>query len=105
MWSGAARLVDEPQERAVHEPEVMEVAPGHHQLVADLQPSAADGSTVGVELVSERGIERVYPELAAVHRCEHLDVAHRIDAVVGSEAIADERDDLIERGLSAWPLE
>ena len=49
------------------------------------------GSPSGLSAVAQRVVQRVDPELAAVHGREHLDVAHRIDAVVRRQPPADER--------------
>ena len=83
----------------------MEVAPGHHQLVADPEPAAADRPPVGVEPVAERDVERIDPNVAAVDGREHLDVANGINAVVPGEPLGHERDDLLERGDGARTLD
>ena len=57
-----AGLVEQPEQRAVHQAEVVQVAAGHHQLVADPQPAAADRLAVGVEPLAQRVVERVDPE-------------------------------------------
>ena len=93
------------QQRPVHQPEIVQVAPGHHQLVADPEPAAADRPPVRVETVAERDVERVDPDVAAVDGREHLDVAHGIDAVMGGEPLGHERDDLLERVGGARTLD
>ena len=83
----------------------MQVAPRHHQLVADPQAAAANRAAVGVQHRSQRLVERVDPELAAVDRREHLDVAYRIDPVVRRKPPADERHDLLARRDRARALD
>ena len=75
----------------------MEVAAGHHQLVADPQPPSPHRLTVRIERVPQREIEGVDPELAPVHRREHLDVRDRVDVEVSRQPLADQRDDLRQR--------
>ena len=70
-------------------------------VIISLSPSRSrpprTGAAVGVERLAQRLVERVDPELAAVHGREDLDVADRIEVVVGRQALADQRDDLVQR--------
>ena len=90
-------FVQEAQQSPVHQPELVEVSPGHHQLVADPQPPGAHRLAVRVQFLAQGFVQRVDPELALVNRREHLDVPHRVDAVVVGEPLGDERDDLLTR--------
>ena len=90
LWSSEA------EDRAVHEAEVVEVAAGEHELVADAQAAAEDGAAGGVQCLAEAGVERVDPQRAAVDRGEDLDVGEGVDAEVLREALGHERDDLVE---------
>ena len=101
----ALRLVEQAEQRPVHQAEVVQVASGHHQLVADAQPAAADRLAVGVQPRAQRLVERVDAELAAIDGREHLDVGDRVDVVVRGKALADERDDLLASGGGVGSLD
>ncbi len=90
-------LVQEPQHGSVHQSQLVQVAPGHHQLVADPQPPTAHRLAVGVQRGAQRAVDRVDPQLASVDRREHLDVADRVDVVVAGQPLGDERHDLGQR--------
>ena len=92
------------QHGAVHQPELVQVAAGHHQLVADPQAAAADRLAQRVERVAQRAVERVDPELALVHGREHLDVLDCVDAVVLRQPPAHQLDDQLERLTRARAL-
>ena len=83
----------------------MQVAAGHHQLVADPQTPAHHGLTTRVERLSQRLVQGVDPQLAAVHRSENLDVVDRIEAVVPRQSLDHQRDDLLARLERVEPLD
>ena len=83
----------------------MEVAASHHQLVADPEPPAADGPAVGIELLAQGVVERIDSKLTSVHGREHLDVANRVQSVMRGEPLADQRDDLVQRGARVGPVD
>ena len=70
-------VVEEAEDGAVHEAEVVEVAAGEHELVADAEAAAEDRAAGGVERLAEAGVEGVDSQRAAVDRGEDLDVGER----------------------------
>ena len=98
-------LVEQAQHGAVHQAELVQVAPDHHELVAETQPPSAHGLAVGVERGPQRPVERVDAQIAAVDGGEHLDVADRVDVVVGGQALGHQGHDLLERRPGRRPLD
>src|SRR5215207_5562838 len=61
---GVLVVLEEAEDRAVHEAEVVEVAAGEHELVADAQPAPEDRAAERVEGLAEAGVDRVDSEYA-----------------------------------------
>ena len=98
-------LVEQSQQGAVHQSELVQVSPGHHQLVADAQAPTPHRLAIGVERGAQGLIDRVDPQLPAVDGGEHLDVADRVDLVMGGQALGDERHELVKGGSRGAALD
>ncbi|TIE52268.1 hypothetical protein DIZ68_15635, partial [Legionella pneumophila] len=61
--------------------------------------AANDGRRMRVDGLLQRFVERSNSACALVHRREHLDVAHRVEAELGRQAVRDQIPDDIRAGL------
>ena len=102
---GVLVVLEEAEDGAVHEAEVVEVAAGEHELVSDAEAAAEDLAAGRVERLAEAGVQGVDAQGSAVDRGEDLDVGDRVDAEVLREALGDERDDLVEGGSGVGALD
>src|SRR3954469_10122236 len=90
-------VLEQAEDGSVHEAEVVEVAAGEHELVADAEAAAENRAAGWVERLAEASVDRVDAQHPSVDRGKDLDVGDRVDAEVSREALGDERDHLVER--------